>query len=338
MRQLTYVEPHRLEWWEVDDRELDGGGHALVRPLAVATCDLDAAIVRGLTPFPPPFPFGHECVAEVAEVGDELEGLRPGQLVSVPFQLSCGECEPCARGHDALCERTPPLANYGMGESATRYGGMLSDLVHVPYAQHMLLPLPDGVDPVSVASLSDNVPDAWRTVGPPLAERPGATVLVVGGSGSIDLYAAGLAVALGAGQVDYLSSDAWRLEVAASLGANPLEGTIPKRLGPYGITVDASGGNEDGLRCALRSTEPEGISTSVGIYFQPETPVPLLEMYTKGITFHTGVVHARPAMPPVLELIAAGRFKPELVTRQLVAWDDAAEALRDHVGKHVIAR
>jgi alcohol dehydrogenase len=66
--------------------------------------------------------------------------------------------------------------------------------------------------------------------------------------------------------------------------------------------------------------------------------VPLLEMYTKGITFRTGRVHARPAIPEVLELIAAGRLDPRPVTRREVAWEDADSALAEHLEKLVISR
>ena len=37
---------------------------ALVRPIAVATRDLDARIIAGTSPFPAPFPVGHECVTK----------------------------------------------------------------------------------------------------------------------------------------------------------------------------------------------------------------------------------------------------------------------------------
>ena len=108
-------------------------------------------------------------------------------------------------------------------------------------------------------------------------------------------------------------------------------------MGPYPITVDASA-DRAGLQCALRSTEPDGICTSIGIYFEPETPVPLLEMYTRGIRFHTGRVHARPAMEPILELVRSGRFEPETVTRERAGWEDAAEAVASHSAKLVISR
>ena len=97
MEQLTYTAPDQLEWREAPEPKLDSDRAALVRPLAVATCDLDALIVRGLSPFQPPFPIGHECVAEVVEVGDGVRSLEPGRRVSVPFQISCGACGACPR-------------------------------------------------------------------------------------------------------------------------------------------------------------------------------------------------------------------------------------------------
>jgi alcohol dehydrogenase len=201
----------------------------------------------------------------------------------------------------------------------------------------MLVPLPDGVDPAAAASVSDNVTDAWRTVGPHLDERPGAAVLVVGGAGSIGVYAAGIAVALGAETVDYLDQDEDRLERARAMGANAIDEPYPERLGPYPVTVDSSA-DRAGLACAVRSTDADGVCTSTGIYFEPETPMPLLEAYTKCMTFHTGRVHARPGMPRVLELIESGRLRPELVTARTVSWDDAAEALADHDSKLVLTR
>src|ERR1700748_1857499 len=113
MRQLTYTGPDSLEWREAPAPALESDAAALVRPLAVATCDLDAMIVQGISPFQPPFPIGHECVAEVVEVGDAVEGLAPGTRVSVPFQTSCGECANCRRGRSSNCAAVPMMSTYG---------------------------------------------------------------------------------------------------------------------------------------------------------------------------------------------------------------------------------
>src|SRR5216684_7914521 len=93
VQQLTYTAPNDLQWLDAPEPQLGSDQAALVRPRAVATCDLDALIISGQSPFEPPFAIGHECVAEVVEAGDAVTSAVPGQLVSVPFQISCGECE-----------------------------------------------------------------------------------------------------------------------------------------------------------------------------------------------------------------------------------------------------
>ena len=336
MQELNFIEAGRLEWRPAAEPRLEGDGEALVRPLVVATCDLDRLLVRGLAPAEGPFPFGHEGVAEVTEVGDAVEGFRPGDVVSVPFQVSCGACATCSRGHTGNCERVERMSMYGlpMGKNC---GGFLSDAVRVPFADAMLVAVPEGIEPASIASLSDNIPDGWRTVGPQLAERPGAPVLICASGAAIALYATSIALALGAERVDFAGGNSYLRERAEELGANLLDSEFPKRFGRYPITVDASG-DPDGLACAVRSTEPEGICTSIGIYFTETTPMPLLEMFTKGIRFHTGRAYARPAMEPVLDLVSSGAFEPELITGETARWADAAEAIVGHRSKLVISR
>lgn len=361
MRQLTFVRKGRLEWRDVPAPELREPGDALVRPFAVARCDADAALlfgnatrlalgialhavdpavasVFGKAPYRRPFAFGHECVAEVLAVGEAVARCRVGQSVVVPFQISCGRCGRCRRGLTGYCASVPSFSAYGFGAAGGDWGGMLSDVVRVPYADEMLVGVPDGIDPVAVASASDNLPDAWRAVGPALRERPGSPVLVVGGGAkAIGLYAAAIAVAMGSARVDYVDTDADRLALAATLGASPIEGTPHRAEGAFPITVDATG-NADGLAIAIRALEPGGVCTGVGPVFGKGTPLPLFDMYAKGTTFRTGFSNARADIPEVLALVRDGRLKPELVTTRLARWEDAAEALFDRSAKVVIAR
>ena len=333
MRALVCTGPGTLEWREAPEPSLESNGDALVRPVAVATCDLDSAMIAGETPFPAPIALGHEGVAEVVDVGEGVQSVRPGDRVCVPFQLSCGECDSCRRGRTGNCRSVKGTAMYGFGAVGGDWGGFLSDSVRVPWADHMLVPLPAALDPLAVASASDNIPDAWRTVGPPLAREPGAAVLVVGGagSGSIGLYAAGIALALGAEGVTYVDDDPGRRATAAALGAEAIE-RGPDRLGPFAITV-AAAADPQGLVLALQSTAPDGICTCTGIYFGEPVPIPQFEMYLKVVTFETGRVHARPAIPEVLDLAEKGDFRPHEVTSRVVAWDDMPAALveRDYV-------
>ena len=328
MERLSYLGPGELGWQEASAPELDSDRAALVRPLAVATCDLDALIIAGESPFPAPFPIGHECVAEVTDVGDGVRSVQPGERVSVPFQISCGECASCRRGRTGNCRNERPMSTYGFGPAVERWGGFLSDSVLVPYADHMLVAVPDALTSTAVASASDNISDAWRSVGPPLQQEPRAPVLVVGGagSGSIGLYAVAIALALGSESVTYADVDVDRLKIAESLGAKTLAAPWPQRAGPFPITADTNA-TQEGIELALRSTAPDGICTSNTIYFGEQPRLPLLEMYTKIVTFKTGRVHARPIMPEVLGLAERGVFHPELITTRVIEWPDAADAL-----------
>ena len=332
MRQLTFVEKGMLEWRDAPDARLEGEGQAVVRPVALATCDIDTAFVQGRFPVGDSFSFGHECVAEVTDVGDSVTSVEPGDLVSVPFQISCGECARCRAGEPGNCESVPRLSTYGLPIGPQTYGGFASDAVNVPYADAMLVPIPDGVEPSTVASLSDNIPDAWRCVAPPLQARPGSPVLIAMGAGSIALYSVAIALALGAERVDVVGGRPRERELAEKLGANVRDEEFPDRVGFYPITVDASA-DPAGISCALKSTDADGI----WIYIEP-TPLPLLDMFTQGVTFVTGRPHVRTLMPDVLELVREGRFDPDPVTVNRVDWDDAAEALSDLRAKTVVTR
>ena len=128
-----------------------------------------------------------------------------------------------------------------------------------------------------------------------------------------------------------------RLALTQRLGATPIEGPPPRRAGKYPITVDASA-DAEGLACALRSVAPGGVCTSIGIYYSDTVPVPLLDMYGTGVHFHTGRANARANMPDVLALVQSGRLQPELITSEIVAWRDAAEALVEPSLKPVFVR
>src|SRR4051794_26811582 len=182
MRALMLRPGGRLEWRAVPAPRPPGPLAARVRPLAVATCDLDRAMGAGATPFPPPMCFGHECVAEVLSVGAEVETVGPGDRVVVPFQICCGACAACRAGRTGNCEAIPPVSMYGFGVAGGHWGGAIADELAVPFADGMLVPLPEGLDPAVAASVADNVSDAYRHIAPHLSaalERDPTAPLVI---------------------------------------------------------------------------------------------------------------------------------------------------------------
>jgi threonine dehydrogenase-like Zn-dependent dehydrogenase len=341
MRQLMFEAAGEYAWREAPDPVITAPEQAIVRPLAVACCDLDVAVAEGRLPMPPGHAVGHECVAEVVAVGEEVRDVRAGDRVVVPFQINCGTCRACRRGATGSCDSLPLMAMYGMAPLAgLDGGGFVADLVLVPYADAMLLPVSETVDPIAIASLSDNIPDGWRGVGPYrddlAALEPADRRVLVAGRLSIGLYAAAFASAYGA-RVDYVDTDPQRLAAAEKLGATVHDRLKPdKSWDPYPITVHTSA-EPDLLSAALRATWPDGICTDTGIYYQGNVEMPLLSMYTRGVHFVTGRVNARAVIPDILELLAADCDLMPAVDR-VVPWEDAPTAWPMMTGKTVFIR
>jgi alcohol dehydrogenase len=340
MRALTVYPGGRVVWRSVPTPPPPGPLAAVVRPIAIATCDLDRMLARGATPFPLPLHFGHECVAEVLSLGDDVRGFRPGDRVVVPFQISCGSCLPCRSGNTGNCTSVPPISMYGFGVGGGHWGGAVSDELAVPYADAMLVPLPDGIDPVHAASVADNVSDGYRHVGPYLPELlrgdPETSVLIIAAlkppflfSASVPLYAGLCAVALGARRVYLADARPAVREHAQRLGLQPVHPDDIRKYAPAPLVVDATG-HPRGLRRALNATAPDGICSSVGGLYRTAR-LPFGQLYARNITLHVSRTHARSTIPRVLDLMTTGRLHPETVTTCVAPIDDAPQAISDHI-------
>jgi alcohol dehydrogenase len=339
MRGLIASPGGTFRWRSVTRPALPGPQGALVRPIAVATCDVDRAMMLGRSIFPLPLHLGHECAAEVVQVGEQVTTVRIGDRVVVPFQISCGQCAACRRGHPASCLSVPPTSMYGFGISGGVWGGALADLMAVPFADAMLVALPDGVDPAAAAGVGDNISDAYRQVAPHLpallAADPDAETLIVGRleahhpfTSSALLFTALIARALGVRHISIVDGRPALRERAQSLGFRALDPRRPRAWPVAALTVDATG-TPAGLRQVLRHTAPDGICTCVWSLHR-RASVPLAACYVRNITLHVGRSHVRSVMPDVLDLMASGRFQPELVTTNVASFDDAPAALREH--------
>lgn len=340
MRQLVFEGARRARWIDAPAPTLTNDTGALVRPIVVSTCDMDAVAMAGVIRFRSGTPLGHEGVGVVVEPGDAVTTVKAGDVVIMPWQISCGTCPRCRRGQDTHCETVPAGSCYGWGPHVRRWGGFLADLVEVPYADHMLVPLPAGLDPVVASGLGDNLVDAWRSVAPPLRETHGGRVLVVGGAladgGSIGVYAAAFAVGLGADEVVFVSQHQHLCDAATSYGAmsHVVDGEYDD-LGSFDVTVETSGLAE-ALAFALRSTGPSGVCTctSGAVHRGSDVPLPVYEMYMNTVTFRTGWVHTRSLLDEPLELVADGLFDPGVIATR-VGFDDAPDAFAEPFTKLV---
>ena len=153
MRQLTYIKKNKLEWWDIEEPTLKFASDAIVRPVAAARCDGDKLFLfnnitklmniglalhyldpittdlLGSSPYQGPIPVGHECIAEIVTCGDEVTDYKQGDLVIVPWAISCGTCSQCLSGLTSKCQDAGDtiVSGYGLGEAFGSWGGMVSD-------------------------------------------------------------------------------------------------------------------------------------------------------------------------------------------------------------------
>lgn len=342
MQQLTYIKPQDLQWREVATPALDSAKAALVRPLAVARCDLDIYIALGHHRSPGPFAIGHEVVGEVMEVGDQVRGVVPGERVIVPFQINCGECANCLRGWTNACKAVPFCAAYGLGTHPNGdFGGGFSDVMLVPYADAMLVQLPPELSPAMACGLADNVVDGYRTVAKHLRNFPGEAVLVVGGlAPSVGFYALQAAIACGASEVVYADDNPERLAIAKQLGARCMAVDFEQQQrsdGEFLITVDAAC-TPAATAFALRSTAACGFCTSVSGGLSPSTSLPWNGIYLRGIHYEVSRVHARATLPAVLDHCCQGKLNPLAIARPPLRFSDAQSAMFEPAPKLIFLR
>jgi threonine dehydrogenase-like Zn-dependent dehydrogenase len=141
---------------------------------------------------------GHEAMGVVEEAGPEAGGLKPGDRVVIPFNISCGRCYMCALGMQSQCETTQVHehdkggALFGYTRLYGSVPGGQAQYVRVPQAQHGPVVVPDDGEPDErYLYLSDVLPTAWQAVD--YADVPRDGTVVVLGLGPIGQMAARIA-------------------------------------------------------------------------------------------------------------------------------------------------
>ena len=200
---------------------------AILRTVATNICGSDQHMVRGRTTAPEGLVLGHEITAEVIEVGPDVEFVKVGDIVSVPFNIACGRCRNCKEGKTGICLNVNPDrpgSAYGYVDMGGWVGGQ-AEYVLVPYADWNLLVFPDRDQALEkildLTMLSDIFPTGFHgayTAG----VRPGSTVYIAG-AGPVGLAAAVSAQLLGAAVVIVGDLNEERLAQARSFGSETVD-------------------------------------------------------------------------------------------------------------------
>lgn len=230
---VVYTGPGTVEVQKIDDPKLqapDGRKmeHAVIlKVISTNICGSDQHMVRGRTTAKPGLVLGHEITGEVIETGSDVEMLKVGDVVSVPFNVACGRCRCCREGDTGVCLTVNPEragGAYGYVDMGGWIGGQ-ARYVTVPYADFNLLKFPDRDQAMSkirdLTMLSDILPTGFH--GALQAGVGVGSIVYVAGAGPVGLAAAASARILGAAVVMIGDFNKERLDHAAKVGFTPVD-------------------------------------------------------------------------------------------------------------------
>lgn len=300
MKQAVMTAPGKIKIHEIE-RPQPGAGEVLLRIKRIGVCGSDLHVFHGQHPYTSyPVVQGHEFSARVEALGEGVTGLEPGMKVTALPQIVCGECGPCLRGDEHICDRLKVQGFQAPG-CAQEYWVT---------AAEKIVPLPDAftfdqgalVEPVAVAV------HAVARAG----ELAGRNV-VVSGAGPIGNLVGQVAQAAGA-RVLITDLSAHRLEIARACGlANtslageePLAEAVQRVFGPSGFEVALECvGVEATITAAVENIQKGGTIIVVGVFGEkPRVDLGLVQ--DRELTLRGTLMYQRPDYEQAVELITSG--------------------------------
>jgi glutathione-independent formaldehyde dehydrogenase len=207
----------------------------ILKVVTTNICGSDQHMVRGRTTAPTGMVLGHEITGEIIEAGPDVEYLKVGDLVTVPFNVACGRCRTCREQQTGVCLNVNPGragGAYGYVDMGGWVGGQ-AQYVMVPYADFNLVKFPDKAQAMAkikdLTMLSDILPTGFH--GAVTAGVEVGSIVYIAGAGPVGLAAAAAAQILGAAVVMIGDMNADRLRHAASVGFTPIDLTKSDNLG-----------------------------------------------------------------------------------------------------------
>src|SRR5687768_5856013 len=361
MLAMNYRGPQRVRIDHKPMPEILHPRDAIVRVTRSCICGSDLHLYNGSVPDTRVgMTFGHEFTGVVEELGEEVENLKVGDHVLVPFNIACGKCVFCQQGLYGNCHESNPQATavggiFGYSHTAGGFDGGQAELVRVPYADVGPTVIPADMDLDDAVMLTDVVPTGYQA-----AEMGGikkGDAVVVFGAGPVGIMAARCAWLFGAARVIIIDREEYRLDFARkycpceaynflSLGDPVL--FLKKTTDWYGadVCIDAvgceaagsamqtvlgrkmmmQGGSATALHWAINSVKKGGIVSIVGVYGPTDTLVPIGNVVNKGLTIRANQASVKRLLPRLINHIQEGRINPKEIITHRFPLEEIAEA------------
>jgi glutathione-independent formaldehyde dehydrogenase len=261
MKAVVYHGPREVSVDDVPDARIEKPTDVLVRITSTNICGSDLHMYEGRTDFEQGRIFGHENLGEVVEVGDGVDKIAVGDMVSAPFNVSCGHCENCEHGLTNYCLRAnePGLAGaaYGFADMGPWPGGQ-AEYLRVAWGDFQCLRLPEDARDKQddYVMLSDIFPTGWHAT-EMSGLKPGESIVIYGG-GPVGQMAALSAITKGAAQVMVVDRHPDRLRLAEQIGCIPIDDS---KASPVDQVLELTNGEgaDAGCECVgYQAHDPQG--------------------------------------------------------------------------------
>lgn len=229
MKAVVIHKPKDMRVDNVPDPVIKDPRDAIIRVTLTAICGSDLHMYNGIIPQPRPMTMGHEFMGIVEDVGSEVQNLKKGDRVVVPFPIACGRCMFCMNESPVNCENSNPNygpeggllkekggALFGYTDMYGGYDGGQAEAVRVPFADYGPRKVPEGLTDEQVLFLTDIFSTGWAGVD--WAQLKGGETVAIFGSGPVGLMAQKAAWLQGAGRVIAIDRQGYRLEMARKAG------------------------------------------------------------------------------------------------------------------------
>ncbi|TQM69762.1 propanol-preferring alcohol dehydrogenase [Actinomadura hallensis] len=327
----------QLQEWKSDPVMVDvpepdpRPGQVVIRVGGAGACHSDLHLMHdfegGLLPWGPPFTLGHENAGWVHALGDGVTGLEVGQPVAVYGPWGCGTCARCRLGAENYCEN-PAEAPVPSGGGGLGLDGGMAEYMLIPDAR-FLVPLPEGLDPVLAAPLTDAGLTPYHAVRRSWSKLPPGATAVVIGTGGLGHLAVQILKATTAATVIAVDTRTEALDHALRNGADH---AVTSDDGAAASIRDITGGRgadvildfvgvDATLAMAAAAARTVGDVTIVGIG-GGTLPLSFFSVPYE-VSLQTTYWGTRPELIEVLNLAARGLLRPDTVQFPL---DQATDA------------
>lgn len=359
MKAVVFNGPCNVSVKNVPDPKIEEPTDVLVKITITNICGSDLHMYEGRTKVEPGKVLGHENLGEVIEVGDAVRRVQVGDMVCLPFNISCGFCKNCERGFTGFCLTLNPGnagAAYGYAGMGPYHGGQ-AEYLRVPYGDFNCLRLPDDAQEkqLDYVMLADIFPTGYHAT--ELAGvQPGESVVVYG-AGPVGLMAAYSAVLKGAKEIMVVDHHPDRLALAKKIGAIPIDDSKRSPVDQI-LELTEGEGADKGCDCVgyqahdpqenehpnlvlnnlVKSVRATGAIGVVGVYV-PEDPKASDDLekkgeiafdiglfFQKGLRMGSGQTNVKAYNRYLCGLITEGKAKPSFIVSHKLPLDKAPEA------------